>query len=784
MKTVFIVLMVLLVLAIVFVFLKEKTPKPEGFADTSQAGLQDWAVSTQYGASVFNKFGAHTDIMRPNFVQSTAPQDVAAGTALIQKATVTSSMAPGGNYSKQQSVLTPTNLQLPLKSASIEAAKKCAKLTGTSSCDSLGTPEYADCGVCIRGGKDYTGNVSNYIGGLYLNPDDRADLDAARRPYVPTLGQCNPLNGNQMFFTDRDTCKREANRQACREVTDFTSPGADKCIKATGNNTFIHEPAKGKKFNATLRFAAPNGVTTKVTIFPATAPIWPVVQVFTDVNFEGQSAMRGAGSYMGPTMGVPNDSIQSIQVGAGARIQSYEHGFSGNDRMDSSSQADLNSLSMKSNTSWANQISSYTVSFTTSPLGQATASNGAEGRIILQNVTEGTSLYVLVEQDDVAVYQGESRRGFLAQWEMEGSATRRVEFNRSVTATVTNGTTTQGTKLLRKFGSKAGGKQMVASNASNISGNAIWVWNNKQQHEVAGFMSFVPGFYSNPYYTQDNTAAGGAPLIGLASTAAALQVGPCMAAGQVPGKYSQACLVNLIQGVGGDPVNGKLAKSGLTNLNKQNGVDQSVDDISDYLDSLYTIATTGKNNSGVKQTMAQINDASQKMFGFDIGSPCEDINESDAGFLSIVPKKAPIDADCLNYLWLNTGNSRDRGNEDRSRKTKLYNTYQSIQDRYSGLRDGEGTPEARQATPFNACNSKGILAPKNSQGALNYGAISEVNKLVKSVPQAQDYYNQIYKTANYTSGNGDKDDVNTQQQAKALQQCYGVSKTPDSSCSS
>jgi len=114
----------------------------------------------------------------------------------------------------------------------------------------------------------------------------------------------------------------------------------------------------------------------------------------------------------------------------------------------------------------------------------------------------------------------------------------------------------------------------------------------------------------------------------------------------------------------------------------------------------------------------------------------------------------------------------------------LYNTYQSIQDRYSGLRDGEGTPEARQATPFNACNSKGILAPKNSQGALNYGAISEVNKLVKSVPQAQDYYNQIYKTANYTSGNGDKDDVNTQQQAKALQQCYGVTKTPDSSCSS
>jgi hypothetical protein len=182
--------------------------------------------------------------------------------------------------------------------------------------------------------------------------------------------------------------------------------------------------------------------------------------------------------------------------------------------------------------------------------------------------------------------------------------------------------------------------------------------------------------------------------------------------------------------------------------------------------------------------MAQINDASQKMFGFDIGSPCEDISESDAGFLSIVPKKAPLDVECLNYLYLNTGNSRDRGNEDLSRKTRLQNTYQTIQDRFSGLRDGEGTPEARQAKPFNACNSKGLLAPMDSQGNVNYGAVSTVNGVAKSVPQAQDFYNQVYKMANYVSGNGGKDDANTQLQAKALQQCYGVTKTPDSSCSS
>jgi len=771
MKTEFIIIIAALVVALLFVFMKEKAPK-EAF--------ETYNGATEYGGSVFNLLGAPMDIMRPNFVQSTDPATIRAGTALIQKATVTSSMTPGGPASKQQAALTPTNLQLPLKSASIEEAKKCAKLVGAGGCDSLGTPEYAKCGVCIKGGKDYTGTVTNYVGGLYLNPDDKADLDAARVPYVPSIGQCDPINGNQMFFTDSATCRREVNRQGCRDVSDFSSPGADKCVKATASNTFIYEPTKGKQVNVAFRFAAPNGVSTTVSIFSATAPVWPVVQLFTGTNFEGQSAMRAAGSYIYPNMGVPNDSIQSIQVGSGARIQSYAGDFAGNDRVDSSSQSDLNTLSMTSNKSWANQISSFRVTFLTSPLGSATAINGGEGRIVLQNVVEGTSVYVLVQQDNAAVNGGQTRRGIIGQWEMEGVSKRKVEFNRTVTATVTNSRTTQGTKLLRKFGSKGGGTQLVANSATNMSPNAIWVWNNQQQHAVAGFMSFVPGFYSDPFYTQDTTAAGAAPLLGLASTAAALQVGPCMAAGQESGKYSQACLVNLFEGAGGDSLNGKLAQTGLTQLNAKG----SMDNISDYLNSLYTIATTGRNNGGTTQTMAEINDASQKMFGFDVGSPCEDIDEDDSGKLTLSPKAAPIDTTCLNYLYLNTGTSRERGDEDLTRKTQLYNTYQTIQDRYSGLRDNEGSPASRAAKPFNACNSKGTLAPINANGATNYGAVTYVNTIAKSVSQVQNYYNQVYKTANYTSGTGASTDGNTQAQAQALQQCYGVTKAPDSSCSS
>jgi hypothetical protein len=745
----------------------------------TKEGFQTYPGATAYGASVFNSLGAPMDIMRPNFVQSSDPAAIAAGTALIQKATKTSSLEPGGSGTKQQVLSSPTNLQLPLRSAGIEEALKCAKLQGTSSCDSLGTPEYAKCGVCIKGGKDYTGVNTNYVGGLYINPEDKADLDAGGYALVPSIGQCDPLNGNQMFFIDKDTCKREANRQACRDVTDFSSPGADKCVQATASNTFIYEPKKSKTFNATFRFAAPNGVATTVTLFSADAPKWPVVTMYTAQFFEGQSAMRSGGRYDTPNMGVPNDNIQSLQVGAGAQVMSYEDsGFSGKERLDKSNMANLYDTNMKKDTWWANQISSFVVGFTTAPLGTATARNGGEATITLTNVTEGMSVYVLVEQDVLAINGGETRRGVIGQWEMEGSSKRKVEFNRTVTATCTNGKMMQGTKLLRKFGSLGGGRQMAASSAPLISPNAIWVWNNQQQHEVAGFMSFVPGFYSDPHYSQDNAAAGGAPLLGLASTAAALQLGPCMAAGQTSGNYSQACLLNLFQGAGGDPLNGKLIQTGLTQLNAKG----SMDEISDYLNDLYTLATTGRNSRGIAQKMADINDASQKMFGFDVGSPCEDIKEDDSGVLSLSPKKSPLDSDCLNYLWLNTGTSRERGNEDRSRKTRLYNTYQTIGDRYSGLRDDEGTVANRQASPFNACNSKGSMAPVNATGGLNWGAISQINAGTKSVSEVQNVYNQIYKIANYTQGTGAPTDQNTKNQAEALQMCYGVTKAPDSSC--
>jgi hypothetical protein len=207
-----------------------------------------------------------------------------------------------------------------------------------------------------------------------------------------------------------------------------------------------------------------------------------------------------------------------------------------------------------------------------------------------------------------------------------------------------------------------------------------------------------------------------------------------------------------------------------------------MDDISDYLNDLYTMATTGRDMSGKTLKMTQINDASQKMFGFDVGSPCEDIKEDDSGVIMLSPKKSPLDSDCLNYLWLNTGTSRERGNEDRSRKTRLYNTYQTIGDRYSGLRDDEGTVANRQASPFNACNSKGSMAPVNATGGLNWGAISQINAGTKSVSEVQNVYNQIYKIANYTQGTGDPTELKTKSQAEALLMCYGVRKAPDTTC--
>jgi hypothetical protein len=225
-------------------------------------------------------------------------------------------------------------------------------------------------------------------------------------------------------------------------------------------------------------------------------------------------------------------------------------------------------------------------------------------------------------------------------------------------------------------------------------------------------------------------------------------------------------LRSLFVGAGGDPINGKLAVN-MTNLNKYG----SAEKISEFLTNRYRIATTGRAVGGMPASVTEINAAAMDMFGVELVSPCEDIVENEMGQIGFVPKKGAVDADCLDWLWRNTGSDRDRGEYEPGRRTTIANTYVSIGDRFSGLRSGEGTAAARAAAPFRTCTPDGALAPKRRDGSVNYAAVNAANAR-GSITAIQDYYNEIYKAANRDGGRIDLSGAHT----TALRQCYGIAR--------
>ena len=627
--------------------------------------------------ALFNPLTITTDIRKPNFAGTDDPAQIAEVNRVIAEATATPLMLPGGGGANGSggtglgAYSTPSPLKLPLSIDASVKAKLCAEVTN---CDMLADAKYKECGFCVKGGTDFfKKSPGSYTGGLYMSAGDKADYDAARKPYEPTFGSCPPRpDGTQMFFSAREPCTRESNRQICREVGGFSMPNASKCALAPPTNSFVYQDPPNPSFSVFLRVTSPANARTTVEV-----------------------------------------QSNGVSIGTGEVNQR------------------------------------------------------GDAVVALSNVKEGQAVQVIFNQPEI---QG-SRRGIAAQW--EGGTNLRTPFDKTLTAISVNGTMSGLERRLRKMGSVGNSKQLQATTTSLMK-SATWVWGANATERGLVVQAFVPGLFQDPTYAEDKFLQGSSPLIGKAATATALQVGPCNKPDQAPGSYSTDCLLDLFASSGGDPIKGGLVKSGLNALNQYG----TVDGITNHLGELYALATTAKTSNGVAASLEDINGASRALFGFDVASPCETVVQNNDGTTGFGPKPAPLDVGCLNYLWTNTGNDRSRGNEDAERSSGIPNTYTSIQDRFSGLMSGESTPAKQAQYPFRTCQSKGTKAPVLPNGAPNWDAIGSVQAL--SVASVQDYYNTIYKTANYTVGNGT--DNPTKAQQDALLQCYGVKKIPDASC--
>jgi hypothetical protein len=331
-------------------------------------------------------------------------------------------------------------------------------------------------------------------------------------------------------------------------------------------------------------------------------------------------------------------------------------------------------------------------------------------------------------------------------------------------------------KTLRRFGTFHNSSTFTAprpSRESRMMPNQFWIWSNMPLSQQVRFEVQIPGIFADTFYEEDRAIGSIGPLIGKPETTKLLQTSPCLREGQVAGGYNLECLQNLFVSSGGDITNGKLVSTngGLSQLNAKGDMDA----IANYLTELYNLATTGKDSEGMKvgsnakDHARLVNEAAQLMFGFDISTPCEDISEDTEGNIILSPKTGAVDADCLDWLWLNTGSDQSRYRGDGGRNIR--NTYVSIGDRFSGLMNNEGTKEAREKYPFQTCQRSGSMAPILKNGTVNQSAVNIANTK-GSIPAIQEFYNTIFQFAN-NSASADR----ANEQAKAVEQCYGLKKS-------
>jgi hypothetical protein len=743
------------------------------------------------GVSLYNKFSDTNDVTKGNYLQSWDPAALAEGDQDLKAASMTSDLVPDG--------MAPTGQGIEVRGPTMKIAQsnrvyfdteKCEKQRGRDVCSKLGSGDFSQCGVCIKGGTAYIDpdNPGKHIGGMLLLNEDKEMADLAVRgtsnpaEYEPTVGECP----RGYFYVDRAACEKAVKRENCNEIGATGGFDGGKTVEMKGIDsascaavpsvsptTYVYDP-KNRVFGAALRILTPERTGRNV------------IQIFKDGARISYAAGLGGTEIV---IGIPNvKEGMPLQVVINMDKPYTPYNGAGNYR------AVL--------IQWESNDGSIVQKF--EPSIVSLNGSGRDADAVLPNMrkygTFGSSKVILtprpssVTRDSYVVlyehkdFGGSSHKFYAGSYDVGDLELGGLRNDLASSITLVNGATA---KLYENGGFR--GKMIdVKRNisefdsidfndklsslivepgkmkaASLIKPDNQWFW-AVGSPQVLRIDVKVPGTFLQPFYTEDRQSAISNPLVTERSTFEMLRASPCMKPDQKPGKYGYACLKTLYLAAGGILGKGTLSRDGLEQLNKFS----SAEAISEYLDGLFQTATRGRKSPDAKaSSMEDINDAAMKLFGFKLVSPCEDIVESETGELILTPKVGGLDADCLDYLWKNTGNDRDRGNEDTSRKSSLKNTYVSIRDRYSGLRASEGSETAVAAKPFQTCQPSGTLAPKNARGEVNYAAVMTANAK-GSLEAIQDFYNTVHSAANYSGGRAS---MRTSHE-KALEQCYGIKK--------
>jgi hypothetical protein len=821
--------LVLLIAAVVIVFIIRR-PQHEPF---SSSGIDSYDALThdQYvklSMKKYNPLADQYDVTRPNFARTDDPAKLDQVTNEIKSAMSTAEIHPlpetGSRFGIQPGEL---NISLPPPNEILAQARKCEAIKDRS-CSALTNPDNKACGICIKGGTAFSqpDKAGKYIGGLLILPEDRLEAEAnasGKEPtYIPTVGECAP----GYFFVSAEKCEKAKNRLECEEagvaggfdgkMKDIARSKCAQVVNGEGN-VYVYEP-RGRRFNVNLRVLTPTG----------SGSVGVIVYDGATNKIIGQDSKEQSGvEFVVPVRNVSEGQDIKIHV-----FEQFSHRPRGRNEVflvkRGSAQAGYNETK-ESSEKFCESISARLA--TRSEVEQSQRKGAqvcacgqtSDGVIYPMNSTEpipGCGIANGINQcsgkgyswcygikppssissvssgsyfsqifaffsgskpgqtiwseygDD---YQAPAYRGVLMQWESEDGK-RIVSFEPSIirlNGVAPSSTSSDGTKTfgnMRRLGTFSKSSMILSPrprSTDTMLRNQFWIWSNQPNNVSVSFDAQVPGIFMDPFYPEDAALAPRNPLISKPETMKLMRTSPCLRDGEEPGKYSIECLNTLFRSAGGDPLRGKLATEGggLTQLLSIGDMDA----ISEHLANLYTIATKGRDVSGNRVDLAKINDAAQKLFGFDLTTPCESIAEDASGNLVIRPKSSPYSSDCLDFLWMNTGNERERGNEDMTRNTAIKNTYTTLYDRYSGLRSKEGSADKRKQYPFQACQRSGSKAPISIDGKPNNAAIMEANSK-GSIEKIQNWYNEIHLRANYTNPS----EVNNTLHKSYMDQCYGI----------
>jgi hypothetical protein len=235
-----------------------------------------------------------------------------------------------------------------------------------------------------------------------------------------------------------------------------------------------------------------------------------------------------------------------------------------------------------------------------------------------------------------------------------------------------------------------------------------------------------------------------APFIKSSASAEFLNSGPCYKKGQQPGRYSLECLQGIFTNAGctvdgeGYPSNDAKAKALMQGAG---GRQLSVAQIAGKVYEANQAAFSGQ-RGGKKMALPEWDEVSRFCTGKQLNNPC-DMDDKVSG---------PLSADCLSYLWQNTG-AVDK------KPGTLGPTYSN-----------SSKPTSLSGKEMRYCTANGTMAPIDARGQYNQTAIAAAHK-AGGVDAVKALYNQIHALAN---DNGQTD----AKRKAAIEQCYGLMLEP------